>query len=244
MIGGTIGAALAWAAAGAAVVVLTGQGTWTGALAGLGIAIVSILGLGPGALLPLAIFVLGAGALTRLGRSRKQATGAAEPNEGRRGGRHVAAKLGIPALLGIAGILGAPGPPLSLAYAAALAGALADTSGTEVGPLGRGSAVGFHGGRFRRLQHGAPGGMSALGLLASAVGAGAVAWGSIASGLIAGPTAAGVVAAAGFGASLLESLIAPTFLGRSLGHFGRNLLVSVVASAVGFCAGAVRWGRA
>ncbi len=244
MIWGTVSAALAWAVAGAAVVVLTGQGTWTGALAGLGVATVSIMGLGPGTLLPLAIFVLGAGALTRLGRSRKQATGAAEPNQGRRGGRHVAAKLGVPALLGLAGVFGAGGPPFSLAYAAALAGALADTSGTEVGPLGGGVALGIQGGRLRRLPHGTPGAMSAAGLLAAAAGAAAVAFGSSVSGLIAGVTAAGVVAAAGFGASLLESVIAATPVGRWLGHFGRNLLVSVAAATVGFCAGAVRWGRA
>src|SRR5882762_2448877 len=117
MIAGTTAAALALAAAGAAVVAGTGQGTRTGAVAGFGVAVVSILGLGSGALLPLAIFVLGAGALTRLGRPAKQAAGAAEANRGRRGGWHVAAKLGIPALLGVAGIMGHRGPPLSFAYA-------------------------------------------------------------------------------------------------------------------------------
>ena len=236
--------ALVLAAAGAVLVALTGQGTWTGALSGLGVAVVSIIGLGPGALLPLAIFVLGGGALTRMGRSRKQAAGAAEPNEGRRGGRHVAAKLGIPALLGIAGIFVGKGPALSLAYAAALAGALADTSGTEVGPLGGGSTVGLSGGRLQRLPHGTPGGMSAAGLFAAAAGATAVALGSSASGLITGPGAAGVVAGAGFGASFLESLVAATPMGRSLGHFGRNALLSAVASAIGFWAGVARWGRA
>lgn len=244
MIRSGMGVALAWAAAGAAVVALTRQGTWIGALAGLGVAILSIVGLGPGTLLPLAIFVLGAGALTRLGRSRKEAAGAAEPNEGRRGGSHVAAKLGIPALLGFAGLFGVNGPPVSLAYAAALAGALADTSGTEVGPLGGGLAFGIQGGRLRRLPHGTPGGMSVAGLLASAAGAAAVAFGSSISGLITGLMAAAVVAAAGFGASLLESVIAATPVGRRLGHFGRNLLVSVAAATVGYCAGAARWGRA
>jgi len=244
VIGGTTGAALAWAVAGAAVVILTGQGTRTGALAGLGVAVVAIVGLGPGALLPLAIFVLGAGALTRVGRSRKQAAGSAEPNQGRRGGLHVAAKLGIPALLGVAGIFGGSGPPLSFAYAAALAGALADTSGTEVGPLGGGPAIELQGGRLRRVPHGTPGGMSGAGLLAGAAGAAAVAVGSSFSGLIAGAAGVAVVAAAGFGASLLESAIAPTPVGRKLGHFGRNALVSAVAAAVGFCAGINPWGRA
>jgi uncharacterized membrane protein len=243
MITGPAAAALALAAAGAAIVVATGQGTRTGAIAGLGVAVLSILGLGPGALLPLAIFVLGAGALTRLGRSTKQAAGAAEANQGRRGGWHVAAKLGLPALLGIAGILGHGSPPLAFAYAAALAGALADTSGTEIGPLGGGSAFGLRGGRLRQISHGTPGAVSAAGLAGSAAGAVAVAWGSTLSGLIGGSAAPGIVGAVGFGASLLESAIAATPPGRWLGHFGRNAMVSVIAGAAGYWAGASGWGR-
>jgi len=199
--------------------------------------------LGPGALLPLAVFVLGAGALTRLGRPSKQAAGAAEANEGRRGGWNVAAKLGIPALLGIAGMLGHRGPPLSFAYAAALAGAFADTSGTEIGPLGGGLAFALRDGRLQRLPHGTPGGVSVAGLIASAVAAIAVAWASTLSGLIAGSSAPGIVAAAGFSASLLESAIAATPFGRPLQHFGRNVMVSAVASAIGYWAGASGWGR-
>lgn len=244
MITGATVVSLALATVGAAVVIATGQGTRTGAAAGLLVAIICIVGLGPGALLPLAIFVLGAGALTRLGRTAKQAAGAAESNRGRRGGRHVAAKLGIPALLGIAGILGHAGPPLAFAYAAALAAAFADTSATEIGPLGGGFAFELRAGRLRRVPHGTPGGMSIAGLAASATGAIAVAWGSSLSGLIGGSAAPGIVAAAGVGASLLESLIAATPLGRPLGHFGRNAVVSVVASAIGYWAGATGWGRA
>src|SRR6185295_3196748 len=201
------------------------------------------LGLGPGALLPLAVFVLGGGALTRLGRSTKEAAGAAEGNEGRRGGWHVVAKLGIPALFGIAGILGHAGPPLSFAYAAALAGAFADTTATELGPLGGGFAFGFRDGGLRRLPHGTPGGMSVAGLIASAVAATVVAWAAVFSGLIGGSSGPGIVAAAGFSASFLESLIAATPLGVTLQHFGRNVLVSAVASAIGYWAGASGWGR-
>jgi uncharacterized protein (TIGR00297 family) len=243
MITGATVVALALAVVGAAVVRATGQGTRMGAGVGLGVAIVSILGLGPGALLPLAIFVLGAGALTRLGRMEKQAAGTAEANQGRRGVWHVAAKLGIPALLGIGGILGLGGPPLAFAYAAALAGAFADTSATEIGPLGGGFAFEFRAGRLRRVPHGTPGGMSVAGLAASAAGAVAVAWASTLSGLIGGSGAAGIVAAAGFGASLFESGVAATPVGRRLGHFGRNAMVSVIASAAGYWAGATGWGR-
>ena len=156
---------------------------------------------------------------------------------------HVAAKLGIPALLGIAGLLTNDGYALSLAYASALAGALADTSGTEVGPLGSGHAMGLHGLRLRRMPHGTPGAVSATGLAASAVGAAAVASGGILSGLIVGVVPWGIATLAGFVASLFESGIAATPPGRRLGHFGRNAMVSLIASAIGFWAGASGWGR-
>src|SRR5712675_675237 len=102
-----------------AVVLLTRQGTRAGALAGFLVALVAALGLGAGSFLPLAIFVLGSGLLTRLGRARKERLGAAEGNRGRRGLAHVAAKLSIPALAGALAILGAaPAGILALVYVA------------------------------------------------------------------------------------------------------------------------------
>ena len=58
------------ALAGAILILLTRQGTVTGAIAGFAVALLAALGLGMGSLLPLAIFVLGSGVLTRLGRAR------------------------------------------------------------------------------------------------------------------------------------------------------------------------------
>ncbi len=234
--------ALILAAGGAAIVALTGQGTRGSALAGFAVAVCAILGLGPGALPPLALFVLGGGALTRLGRAVKADAGAAEENSGRRGVSHVVAKLGIPAALGLAGLVIGRSPTLSLGYASALAGALADTSGTEVGPLGRGAAFQVKGFSIARVPHGTPGGVSGAGLAAALLGAVSVALGAGISGLIAGPWACAAVSAAGFGAALVESLIATTPLGKALGHFGRNALVSALATAAGLGAGALRWG--
>jgi uncharacterized protein (TIGR00297 family) len=242
MITGMTVIALSLAATGAAVVAATGQGTRAGSIAGLGVAILSILGLGPGTLLPLAIFVLGAGGLTRLGRARKEALGGAEANAGRRGVRHVAAKLSLPAVLGVAGIFGGGGRTLALAYAASLSAAMSDTAATEIGPLAGGPVAGIRGGRFQRLSHGTPGGMSAAGLAASAAGAAVVSSGAWLSGLIEGPAAWGVATGAGLLASVLESLLGGTAFGRALGHFGRNAMVSVVAGAVGFGVGGSWWG--
>jgi uncharacterized membrane protein len=229
--------ALALAACGAMLVAITRQSSVAGALAGMAVASVSIVGLGPGALAPLAVFVLGGGALTRLGRVRKRAMAVAEPNEGRRGARHVAAKLAIPAVLAIVAVSAGLVRELSVAFASALAGALADTAGTEVGPLGRGPAFGLRRGGLVRLEHGSVGAVSAVGLAATAAASAAVAATAIASSLIEGVRLGALVAAAGFGAAALESLVAPSTLGRGLGHFGRNVFVSAVATAFGLAVG-------
>jgi uncharacterized membrane protein len=225
--------ALLLALLGAGLVAFLGQGTLTGALAGLFVAFLAILGLGSGALPPLAVFVLGAGALTRLGRSAKEAAGLAEQNRGRRGAVHVAAKLGLPALLGLAGLLDRSHPShgelLRLAYTSALAGAFADTAATEVGPLVRGPAFALRGAALERVPHGTPGAMSTAGLVAAALGALATTAAASITSLIP-PAALPLSAGAGFGAAILESLIAPTALGRALGHHGRNAAISVLAA--------------
>jgi uncharacterized protein (TIGR00297 family) len=230
--------ALALAAAGAAFVALSGQGTVAGALAGFVVATAVIVGLGPGALAPLAVFVLGAGALTRLGRARKEAIGSAEANRGRRDPRHVAAKLGLPALLGLAAIATREQGILAVAYVASLAGAFADTAATEVGPLARGRALVLEGGRLRSVEHGTPGGMSAAGIGSAAMGAALVSVTAAVSGLV-GPAGAFVAGISGWIATVVESLVAGTRLGSALGHFGRNLLLSAGAATI---AVALRWG--
>ncbi|HEU4725363.1 MAG TPA: DUF92 domain-containing protein [Candidatus Eisenbacteria bacterium] len=236
--------ALALAACGAAVVALTRQGSLLAAAAGMVVATASIVGLGPGALPPLALFVLGGGALTKWGGARKRAMAAGEPNEGRRGARHVAAKLAIPALVAAAAGLTGRADAWAAAFAAGLAGALADTAGTEVGPLGGGSAYAIRGGRLARLPHGSPGAVSLAGLAASAAGSAAVAATAVVSGLLQGWTLAGAAASGGIAAALLESAVAETALGRRFGHFGRNVLVSAAATTFGWAAGLSLGGRA
>lgn len=232
--------ALALAVGGAGIVIATGQGTRSGALAGLAVAVLATLGLGPGALLPLAIFVLGAGALTRWGRARKEAIGSAEANRGRRGVRHVLAKLGLPALLGAAALLGAGLPWLPLAYAAAIAAAMADTAATETGPLMGGAVVRIRGAGLERVPHGSVGGVSVAGVGAAACGALLIGWSSAISGLLHGGAQTAVAAAAGFTATMMESLLAGNPIGMRLGHHGRNALVSLAAAVL--AAGASAWG--
>ena len=228
--------ALGLACAGAGIVATTGQGTWRGALAGLTVAFLAILGLGPGALLPLGIFVLGSGALTRIGRARKEAAGAAEAHRGRRGIANVAAKLGLPALLGATALLvdSASGAVelLRLMYSGALAAAFADTAATEVGPIAGGPVWALRGLEPVRVEHGTPGGVSLAGIGTSIAAAALVGWAASRSQLI--PAALWPFAAvAGIVASWMESALAPTSLGRSLGHHGRNACLSAVAVLLG-----------
>jgi len=228
--------ALGLACAGAGIVATTGQGTWRGALAGIVVAFLAILGLGPAALLPLGIFVLGSGALTRMGRARKEAAGAAEAHRGRRGMANVAAKLGLPALLGAMALAvdRASGvtEALRVMYAAALAAAFADTAATEVGPIARGPVWALRGLTPARVEHGTPGGVSLAGLLTSVVAAALVGWAASRSQLI--PASLWpFAAAAGIVATWAESVLAPTALGRSLGHHGRNACLSALAVALG-----------
>ena len=223
--------ALFLAVLGAAVVLISRQGTRTGALAGLAVAVIAILCLGPGTLLPLALFVLGAGALTRLGRDAKERAGAAEANRGRRGAIHVAAKLGVPLLLSFAALAAGPdGLTLfRIGFAASLGAALADTAATEIGPLARGTAVTLPG--LRSVPHGTPGGVSLAGVAAAIAGASVCAAASVLSGLV--PVRSWIlVAGAGIAATLFESMLTVTPAGRALGHHGRNAAASVISAAI------------
>jgi len=236
----------AWGAvlalAGTLLILLTRQGTPAGALAGLVVALCAAAGFGAAALLPLATFVLGAGVLTRAGRARKERLGAAEADRGRRGVPHVAAKLSLPALAGaLAFFHAAPQGALALVYVASLAGAFADTAATEAGPLLGGRAYAIRGGGIAALPHGAPGGMSAGGFLAAALGAFAVAAGAHSVRLLDTTPTAWTAAGAGFLAGILESLLAGTAWGARVGHFGRNVFLSLASAALALSARAFGW---
>ncbi len=234
------GALLAFA--GAALVWATRQATASGAIAGFLVALLATAGLGVSAIAPLALFVLGSGALTRLGRAEKERLGAAESNLGRRGVSHVVAKLALPALAGALAALDlAPRPALALVYGAALAGAFADTASTELGPLARGRVWGVRGVRLVALPHGVPGGMSGAGLLAAAASSALIALWARYAGLLADQAAVWVAAGAGCLASMMESVFAGTALGARAGHFGRNAFVSLTSGGAALVARALGW---
>jgi uncharacterized protein (TIGR00297 family) len=233
---------LALSAAGAALVLATRQATRGAALSGFVVAALAATGLGLAAIAPLALFVLGSGALTHAGRAAKEHRGMMEADRGRRGARHVAAKLGLPALCGALALLRPPPAEwLGLAYTATLSGAFADTAATEAGPLGGSTVLAIRRGRIRRVPHGEPGGVSGLGLAAGALGAAGVAATAWLVGLLPGGRAAVVAAATGFAASVLESGLGGTALGARMGHHGRNAALSALSAGGALAARALGW---
>ena len=223
---------LALSAAGAGLVLRRGEGTRAAALAGLVPAVLASVVFGAPAIAPLALFVLGSGGLTRSGRDRKAAMGAAEVHEGRRGVANVAAKLGLPAVAALAaGVSPGHAPLLACAYLAGLAGAFADTAATETGPLAGGRPVLASSSGVRTVPHGTPGAVSLAGLAAALLAATATGVVGAAVGLL-DRSGAAIAAASGLSASILESAVAATSLGRRLGHHGRNAFLSLVATAL------------
>jgi uncharacterized membrane protein len=231
----SITAGLGLALAGSLLVVPTGQGTRGAAIAGFVTAGAMVVGFGVSIMAPLALFVVGGGVLTGIGRTQKDAANAAEPNWGRRDARNVLAKLGLPALLGLCAAafsLGDGDHALEVAATAALAGAFADTAATEAGPLAKGPVVRFARGAVLPAAHGDPGGVSVAGVAAAALAAIALSALAFSVGLLSSRTAVAAVAGGGAGAALLESLLAGTLWGRRCGHFGRNLFVSSASAAL------------
>lgn len=196
-----------------------------------GVAVAWILGVSTwmaagwqGFVLLLAFLLAGLGA-TFLGFAAKAQRGVAERRRGQRGAAEVLAKGGVLLVLVLQGF-GArltEGAVVSWAVAATLAAAWADTWGSELG--------GLWGRRVFRLPDGVavpagtPGGVSAVGLLASLVGALLAAGLGAALGLVPVGPWVGFVAFAGFLASVVESLLARL---PSATHAGRNLAVTLL----------------
>ena len=168
------------------------SGAWAGALAGF----LVIMAGGWGAYAALWAFFAAGTAATRWGYARKARQGIAQADRGRRGAAHVVANVGVPAAL-----LVLRAPPV--AFVAALAAALADTLGTEIGGLFGRNPFSFA--KLRRLPAGSAGAVSAAGALAGAAGAALMGAVGVLAGLLPA-SAVAVVAAAGLAGSLAESL--------------------------------------
>lgn len=204
---------------------LTTGGTVAGAVVG---ACVSV-GFGlPGLAVLGTFFVVGTLA-TRIGWEKKKARGTAEAGEGRRDWKRVIGKGGVAAA---AALLFALDRSWALrgAFVGAVAAALADTLGTEIGTLSGGDARSLP--LLRRVPAGTPGAVSLLGTTGVVLGAVLVACVAVSSTAFSPERPAafnGVLAAAsGIAASFAESLAVG--LGWRAPGFVRNVGTTLVGA--------------
>jgi uncharacterized protein (TIGR00297 family) len=193
----------------------------TGAVSAVLIGTAISAGLGwSGLALMLAFFVLGTAA-TRLGYRVKAARGIAQEKGGARGWQHAWANGAVPALLALAASMARPGlrDLLTLAYAAAVATAAADTGSSEIGKAyGRRTFMLL---TLRPAAPGTEGAVSLEGTLGGLLCALAVAAVGVATGLFSWDAAL-LVAVAGTLGSLAESALGTVAGPR--GWLGNNLL--------------------
>jgi uncharacterized protein (TIGR00297 family) len=170
---------------------------------------------------------------TRFGRQQKEALGKAEEAAGRRGAANVLANVTVAAFcVAVAALAPAVGPVSRLAATAALATALMDTVGTEIGQAVR-SATGLLP-DFRRVPPGTDGAVSVAGTTAGLLAALLLAGVAAAMAFIP-PAGVGVTAVAACAGTVIESL-----LGRagaswrvSSGHV-LNFVNTLAGAAVAF----------
>jgi uncharacterized protein (TIGR00297 family) len=190
------------------------------------------VGLGVAGLLVMAAFFVLGSAATRLGFARKAARGIAQEAGGARGWRSAWANGGVPALLAL---LAATAPSelggvYTLAYAAAVAAAAADTCASEVGKARDGPTVLLV--TRRRVEPGTEGGVSIAGTLAGIAAAALVAASGTAGRLYAWALVP-VVAAAGALAGVAESLLGPVAVRRGwLGDHALNALNTGIGAMI------------
>jgi uncharacterized protein (TIGR00297 family) len=225
---GTFDAALVLTAVLAVVALAAGTLTLSGAVAGVIVGACVSVGFGLPGLAVLGTFFVAGSVATRIGWEKKTARGTAEAGEGRRDWKRVAGKGGVAAAVALATAAEVrfPGGVPAAAFTGAVAAALADTMGTEVGVLARGTprSLPF----FRTVATGTPGAVSAQGTAAAAAGAVIVVIVARATHLL---MDVGTVAAAGLVASLLESVAVGVGL-RAPG-FVRNVLTTFAGAALG-----------
>jgi uncharacterized protein (TIGR00297 family) len=195
-----------------------------GAVSAVIIGVAITVGLGVAGLALMAAFFLLGSAATRWGYAGKAARGIAQEKGGARGWRNAWANGGVPALLAL---MAAMAPPelisaFTLAYAAAVATAAADTCSSEVGKARGGPTVLIT--TLERVPPGTEGAVSLAGTLAGLAAATLVAAAGSAGRLYAWSLVPFVAVAGALG-SLAESVLG-TVAGRR-GWMGSDMLNAV-----------------
>jgi len=226
--------ALEITAACAVVALLTRVLTKDGAVAAFVVGACVSLGFGLPGLAVLGTFFVVGTAATRIGWATKKARGTAEAGEGRRDWKRVLGKGGVAAAFAL---LTAHVSETKVfwhaAYVGALAAALADTLGTEIGTLSKSAPRALP--SLRPVAVGTPGAVSLAGTAAAAAGALAVGavWRATDSAFDDVPGAVLSVVFVGFAgvtASMIESFAVGAGL-RAPGY-ARNLLTTFAGAAV------------
>jgi len=153
----------------------------------------------------LATFFVFGSAFSKVGYARKLARGVAQADGGRRAWRHVWGKGFAAFAAAVASIFLARKEPAIVAYTAALAGSLCDTTATELGQLYGGDPVLLP--SLERVPRGTAGGVSLAGSALGTIAAGIIAVEALALGLVS-PWAAVSATVAAAVATHLESLLA------------------------------------
>ncbi len=176
----------------------------------------------------LALFVAGGSALTRIGYAAKQRAGTAEARRGRRGARNALANCGVAVVCAVLAAITPFAEAFTVAFAAALGAAFADTAESEVGQLSRRAPRLIT--TFKTVSPGADGAISAPGTAAGVLAAGATALLAFTLGMVGGAAAFAVWAAAFLGT------VADSFVGALVPRFGNELTNVICTLAAAFLA--------
>lgn len=219
--------ALPVTAAFAALAYALGAASPGGAFGGILVGVPIYACLGPPGFGLLVLFVAGGSTLTRLGYDRKRRSGNAQGHGGRRGARNALANVGVPVLCAVLYALGIS-EAFSVAYAAAVGAALADTAESEVGQLSRQAPRLLT--SLRKVPPGTDGAVSLSGTLAGVAAAGVTAGLALVLGLTGGWGTTLLVTLAAFLGTVADSFVG-ALLPR-LGNEATNVLCTMVAAAL------------
>jgi uncharacterized protein (TIGR00297 family) len=176
-----------------------------GAIWGIVQGTIAYVALGSRGFILLATFFVLGSAFSKIGYSRKLARGIAQADGGRRAWRHVWGKGFAAFTAAVASIFLSRKEPAMLAYTAALAGSLCDTTATELGQLYGGDPVLIP--SLERVPRGTAGGVSLTGSALGVLAAGIIAMEALALGLVSPGGAFSALVAAAL-ATHLESWLA------------------------------------
>ena len=199
----------------------------SGALGGLLAGTAIYASLGPQGFVILALFVVGGSLLTRFGYRRKQRTGTAQDQGGRRGARNAIANCAVAvscALLAAATGL----DHFTIAFVASIGAAFADTSESEIGQLFSRSPRMIT--TLRKVQPGTDGAISLPGTIAGLAAACLTATLALTLGLLESPQTALLVSIAAFLGTIGDSLIGAHF--PRVGNEATNVLCTLVAAVI------------